>query len=369
MTDNAIVLSEELALAQLINNNFSATNGYFEDSNVTTLRGSAFIHKTNVIQIFLPNVTSMDSHAHQFNGCTNLEKLFCKKMSGGLPVSCCSDCQNLKIVDFGNITLVGQSAFYHNYALETLILRRKTAICNLVVNAFAGTKYATNGSGNAYVYVPRDLISAYQTDTNWSQLYAAHPDMFRPLEDYTIDGTTTGDFDESLITPPLTPLYAVTNLEVGPDENHLRFLTTTSEGHITLSSGECSSELWGYIYINHQIARRSAGDAGSLNTIFNIAPGQTVKIVIKGCTFTNWANTLNRISVSLNTAGRNIVEATWAKMKEAFYTNGLSRYEVEYTNTGTDNIPIRMVQLSGVLMANQTLDFGLMILIDGVRYI
>lgn len=39
------------------------------------------------------------------------------------------------------------------------------------------------------------LVDTYKADTNWST-YAA---QFRALEDYTVDGTITGELDESKI--------------------------------------------------------------------------------------------------------------------------------------------------------------------------
>ena len=56
-------------------------------------------------------------------------------------------------------------------------------------------------AGNGYIYVPRALLSDddetkdYRRATNWST-YAA---QFRALEDYTVDGTTTGELDKTKI--------------------------------------------------------------------------------------------------------------------------------------------------------------------------
>jgi hypothetical protein len=49
--------------------------------------------------------------------------------------------------------------------------------------------------GKGYIYVPRTLVNSYKTATNWS-VYA---NQFRALEDYTVDGTITGELDESKI--------------------------------------------------------------------------------------------------------------------------------------------------------------------------
>ena len=47
----------------------------------------------------------------------------------------------------------------------------------------------------AYIYVPRALVEDYKVATNWS----AYADQFRALEDYTVDGTISGDLDETKI--------------------------------------------------------------------------------------------------------------------------------------------------------------------------
>lgn len=50
-------------------------------------------------------------------------------------------------------------------------------------------------SGTGYIYVPRALVDTYKAATNWSTI----ADQFRALEDYTVDGTITGELDESKI--------------------------------------------------------------------------------------------------------------------------------------------------------------------------
>ena len=58
-------------------------------------------------------------------------------------------------------------------------------------NAFSGTPIALGTTG--YIYVPRDLIASYEAATNWSTFAG----RYRALEDYTVDGTITGAFDDT----------------------------------------------------------------------------------------------------------------------------------------------------------------------------
>lgn len=75
--------------------------------------------------------------------------------------------------------------------LTNLVLRKTDSICTLgaagLINQFSPIY-----KGTGHVYVPRALISTYQTATNWSTIYASNPNVFRAVEDYTVDGTLTG---------------------------------------------------------------------------------------------------------------------------------------------------------------------------------
>ena len=73
--------------------------------------------------------------------------------------------------------------------LRVLALRDTHHVWQLnYTSAFNGTPIA---SGTGYIYVPAALLETYKTATNWST-YAA---QFRALEDYTKDGTVTGELD------------------------------------------------------------------------------------------------------------------------------------------------------------------------------
>lgn len=124
-------------------------------------------------------------------------------------------CGNLKTVKFHTLTKLGQYAFYSSTALTTadfpvckevessafyncsalvsLILRKTGTICTLSsTNTLYGTPIK---SGTGYIYVPRALVDSYKSATNWSSF----ANQFRALEDYTVDGTITGDLDPSKI--------------------------------------------------------------------------------------------------------------------------------------------------------------------------
>ena len=84
---------------------------------------------------------------------------------------------------------IGVGAF-SSAPLKALILPGGTLVSLANTNAINSIN-----SVNGYIYVPKSLIEDYKVATNWS----AYADQFRVLEDYTVDGTTTGELDESKI--------------------------------------------------------------------------------------------------------------------------------------------------------------------------
>lgn len=100
---------------------------------------------------------------------------------------------NLITADFGSSSITGTDPFtirgsvFSNSGLDALVLRYGSQVRLPYTNDFTNTPIAR---GTGYIYVPRDLIATYEAATNWST-YAG---QFRALEDYTDDGTTSGEF-------------------------------------------------------------------------------------------------------------------------------------------------------------------------------
>ena len=97
-------------------------------------------------------------------------------------------CTSLQTVDLLNVSSIGANAFAYCEALSALILRAGTVV---ILNSL----YALNGTpikgGTGYIYVPSALVESYKVADQWSN-YAS---QFRAIEDYTVDGTLTGDID------------------------------------------------------------------------------------------------------------------------------------------------------------------------------
>lgn len=205
----------------------------FKDDKLTSIGAHAFDSCKNMTIVDLPNVTSV--YAYAFNGCTALKsvdfplvfvaegafkgcsslknvnlqslpavgvssfagcafvELYAPKLTSTAVYSF-NACQSLVKADFPVISNLGFGTFRDCVKLRALILRNATTVCTLPETEFVFMNTPIS-SGDGYIYVPRALLDSYKAATNWSNFAA----QFRALEDYTVDGTTTGALDESKI--------------------------------------------------------------------------------------------------------------------------------------------------------------------------
>ena len=129
-----------------------------------------------------------------------------------------ANCDNLIAVDLPEVAHIKVGAFYNCDLLETVALREIKNIDNVAFGTCTNLKKViirgTNAvpkiysdinykifkgtpisRGTGYIYVPASMVDTYRKDANWSE-YAS---QFRALEDYTVDGTITGELDETKI--------------------------------------------------------------------------------------------------------------------------------------------------------------------------
>lgn len=104
-------------------------------------------------------------------------------------------CTNLTSINLPLVTSVGTYAFAICTNLACVILRAET-VCNLSgIDAFNSTPFASGKSGGTII-VPRSLTTEYPNATNWSAVFANNANnRILALEDYTVDGTITGEID------------------------------------------------------------------------------------------------------------------------------------------------------------------------------
>jgi hypothetical protein len=160
-----------------------------KDGLCTAMKGYAFYECKSLASVIFPSATSVGDSA--FSKCSILSSVELPSATsiGGYAFN---NCYVLATLDLPVVASIGSRAFYSS-KLSTLVLRKSDAICTLASDsAFYSTPVRT---GTGYIYVPSALIETYKTASNWSA-YAA---KFRALEDYTVDGTITGDLDPNKI--------------------------------------------------------------------------------------------------------------------------------------------------------------------------
>ena len=182
----------------------------FKDNVLTVLRYGPFASRNTLKTLDLPSVTYSDGDTlksctaltsvklpklqtlaqYMFYGCSSLPSIVLPKTTN-LSAYCFGYCRKLASVDLSaNVTIHG-GAFGECNALARLILRNAETVATLN----DGLSQTPIASGTGYIYVPRALVDSYKAATNWSNFAA----QIRALEDYTVDGTITGELDETKI--------------------------------------------------------------------------------------------------------------------------------------------------------------------------
>lgn len=159
-------------------------------SAATTTGVYAFGSCSQLVTVELPEVAVIGNYT--FSSCFAVESLTLPKATS-IGSGALSSCSKLKSLDIGEPCYFDKYVFGNNsvYGFKALILRSKT-ISTAASLAFANCPI---NSGTGYIYVPAALVDSYKAASGWST-YAAN---IRALEDYTVDGTTTGELDESKI--------------------------------------------------------------------------------------------------------------------------------------------------------------------------
>lgn len=154
------------------------------------------------------NISNAKSLRMAFMGCTGLKELVINSTSVTDYSQMCTNDDALVKLDISKFTCKttneSYGMFQNCYLLKALIIRSFGESYVLSSNSFTHCWWLlgeTNSSHNpngeqGYLYVPRDMISILQNETNWSTL------QFRPLEEYIIpnaDGSIdllNGEFDD-----------------------------------------------------------------------------------------------------------------------------------------------------------------------------
>lgn len=174
----------------------------YRNDEITTIESNHCISRwTNLKKLTLPNVTHISiAQALGGNGNVNLEvnlKGLRTCVNQGLQSLACKNIVlpnwqgdlNTYVLFQGNIPIVdigeGLGTIKSNSLTscrDTLILRKKSAICPLQnTNALYSATWGASGTGGT-LYVPQDLISSYQSASNWSTILGYANNQILPIE-------------------------------------------------------------------------------------------------------------------------------------------------------------------------------------------
>ena len=153
------VIGDDALVDSIINRNITE----YADNQITKIGKYAFSNCNNLVSIKCPAVTNLSEWA-------------------------LSNCTSLEIADFSALISIGRYCFNLDSKLVALIIRTGTVAYLSGAMSYSGIAQKTG-----YIYVPAALVDSYKVASNW-KTYAT---QFRALEDYTIDGTITGELDET----------------------------------------------------------------------------------------------------------------------------------------------------------------------------
>lgn len=152
---------------------------------LTSIGSRAFQYCSGIRTIDLPTVTTISDSFSYCDGLINAKLSLVENASSGI----FSSCYKLKKVVLSKATKLGYSTFNNCYSLTAVVLASPNGICAVQKNTFANcyhmlgttnSTYNPEGAQDGYVYVPKALITAYESDSVWR----ATSIKFRAIEDY-----------------------------------------------------------------------------------------------------------------------------------------------------------------------------------------
>ena len=183
--------------------------GDYTNDRVTTIGAHTFRNMTNMMgSVSFPNVVTVGTNIFSS---TRLAKLSLPRVEK-VGTSVFNDA-NVLVLELPSVKSITGEAFVLTTSCDRLILPSVTSLASACFNQFISlkelilpgdtlcvlggvlSKTSIDLTSIGFIYVPANLYNAYASATNWSQ-YAGR---LRKLEDYTVDGTTTGELDKTKI--------------------------------------------------------------------------------------------------------------------------------------------------------------------------
>ncbi len=181
----------------------------YTNNRVESVRDYAFYY-SNVTSVYLPKVKTLGNYAFCSSYLTTADFPLVETISsscfggasgGGsnnltsvnfpnaivVESSAFNFSRGLPFVDFPKVKEIKGTAFTNATGLKTVVLR-SPILCSI------NRSNCFNSAVEKYLF-PSALLEEYKTATNWSSIYASGKSVFLPLEEHTVDGTTTGEID------------------------------------------------------------------------------------------------------------------------------------------------------------------------------
>ena len=229
-TSDATATSEDILLGKTAYANDEKIEGTIEEydgsnSDMTAPLGSSLKelldYTKSTSRMFYSNKTITDLTAYisysdtenvidttyMYQGCTELLKSSTNLQSATKISGMYSGCSKLRLIEIYNYNI--SSASNANqfaascYSLKALVFRsfgeKYIAGTSMFLNCYhiLGTQdstYNPQGLRDGYIYMPRDMIEKVSKTNPWDSFISIGVQI-RALEDYTLDGTTTGEFN------------------------------------------------------------------------------------------------------------------------------------------------------------------------------
>lgn len=139
----------------------------------------AFRDCTNITAVHAVglNITTLTD---AFYGCTGIVTAVIGTVNNNAAITSFRACTNLATLDIDAVRLRTQMLFGCT-SLSTIILRHETVTALENINVFTQTPFDSSGSGGT-IYVPSDLITSYQADSNWSTILGYTNNQIKSIE-------------------------------------------------------------------------------------------------------------------------------------------------------------------------------------------
>lgn len=153
----------------------------FASDSITQFKASSAFYGCTALKTVRLTGAISQNQSNMWQNCPNLESIEMPNYNTSLGQYALADNPKLTFADIGNCSQVVANAFKNASILNTIVIRR-TSVCSLQnVSAFAGTPFASGGSGGT-ICVPSSLISSYQTASNWSTLHGYGTITWKAIE-------------------------------------------------------------------------------------------------------------------------------------------------------------------------------------------